>query len=358
MQPSGYFSADYGKDMAVVRTRAQWFILIAFMLALIYFPFWAGAGGRSWEGVLSVSLAIDIGITLIAVLGLCIVSGLCGQINFGQPAFMAMGAYVSGILSTRWDLPFPLAIVSAGLLAAVFGLVFGLPALRLKGLYLVVATFAAMMIVPYVINHTKSLTGGSDGLRVPEASIAGFGFDSDIRKYFLVLFFAVLAVIVAKNISRSRVGRAFVGIRDNDIAAAATGVNIAHYKLLAFFIGCFFAGIAGSLWAHHVTFIHAEQFQIWDAIWMLGMLIIGGWGSVAGTVLGVVFLKGLGELGTVLSPRISEWAPSIPERVFAALTSQVAFGLAIIVFIMLAPHGLIYLWERFKVYYRLWPFSY
>ena len=227
---------------------------------------------------------------MIAALGLNILVGYCGQLSIGHAGFIAVGAYTSAILTNRFEMPFLVGLISAGIVAGVVGIIFGLPSVRVKGFYLAITTIAAQYIIIWVINHW-GLTGGFEGISVPYASIGGLVFDTDVKQFYLVMVIVVLAVFFAKNLARTKVGRAFIAIRDNDLAAEVMGINVNYYKLLAFFIGCFFAGIAGSLLAHTTYTLNAEQFSFTDSILYIGMIIIGGLGTTIGPILGVAFIK-------------------------------------------------------------------
>jgi branched-chain amino acid transport system permease protein len=353
MRPTGTYDVSYSKDMAIVRTPLQWGLLAVFFAFLIAFPHFSG------EYVLSV--ATLTGISLIAVFGLHITTGLCGQINLGQAAFMGVGAYTSAILTTV-GVPFILALPCAGIMAGITGVIFGAPSLRVKELYLAMATLAAQFIIVYIILRIDNLTGmkltgGALGLRVPWASVGDFVFDSTMRIYYLVAAVAVIAGLVARNITRSRVGRAFIAVRDNDLAAEVMGVDLFTYKLLAFFTGCFFAGIAGSLWAHYLTYLQPAQFPLKDSVWMVGMLVIGGMGSTLGAVMGTIFIRLIDVLTYYISPLLSGVFPQLPTNISFAV-SLVVFSIAIIFFLVFEPRGLSHRWGIFKASYRLWPYSY
>lgn len=346
--PSGTYSDSYQKDMAIIHTRWQWILFIAFLLALFLFPTF---GSTSLVHLLS-----SIGITLIAVLGLQILTGYTGQISLGHSAFIAVGAYSSALLSVKLGLPFWISLPLSGLTTALAGLLIGLPSLRIKGFYLAMATIASQFIIIFIIGHLK-ITGGPYGMSVPQAKLGGFIFASEKSYYYIVLVVSIIMTFIALNITRTRVGRALIAIRDNDLAAEMLGINLYYYKLLSFFVASFFAGIAGSLWAHYITVIHPEQFSLTDSIWYLGMIIVGGLGSITGTILGVGFMMILRELVDITSPLVASAFPAIGGSAFAAL-GQIVFGLVIVLFLIFEPRGLYHRWEMFKAYYRLHPFSY
>ncbi|MBP1707685.1 MAG: hydrophobic amino acid uptake transporter family, permease, partial [Chloroflexi bacterium] len=240
--PCGTRNYSYAEDMAIVRTKTQWVLLICFLILLFASPLYFG---NYWLGIANL-----IGITIVAATGLNILVGYCGQLSIGHMGFMAVGAYTSAILSGKLGIPFLAAMVCAGLIAGAIGLIFGMPSVRVKGFYLAITSIAAQFIIIWVIQHWTGLTGGFNGISVPYASIGGLVFDTEGKQFYLIMVIVVICIFLARNISRTRVGRAFIAIRDNDLAAEVMGVNLFYYTLLAFFIGCFLAGIAGSLLAH------------------------------------------------------------------------------------------------------------
>ena len=354
MRPAGTFDVTYAQDMAIVRTRLQWIMLALFLAFLIAFP--------HLSGVYVLGVASLAGITLIAVFGLHITTGLCGQINLGQSAFMAVGAYTSAILMTKLGLPFLIALPLAGVMAGIVGIIFGAPSLKIKEFYLAMATLAAQFIIVYLLIHIDDLidmkfTGGAEGVSVPFASIGGLVFNTDLKMYYLIVVLAVVMGLFALNITRTRVGRAFVAVRDNDLAAEVMGINLFYHKLLAFFIGCFFAGIAGSLWAHYMFYISPESFTLHNSVWYLGMIVIGGMGSVLGAVLGTFFVTLIDMLSYNIAPILSDAFPFLPTNI-VYVVGLIVFAIVIIVFLIYEPRGLAHRWRIFKASYRLWPYAY
>ena len=347
--PCGTRNYNYAEDMAIVRTRTHWVLLIGFLVLLFTAPLYFG---NYWLGVFNL-----IGITLIAAIGLNILVGYCGQLSIGHAGFIAVGAYTSAILTNRLEMPFLVGLIGAGLSSGFIGLIFGMPSVRVKGFYLAITTIAAQFIIIWVINHW-GLTGGFNGITVPYASIGGLVFRSESSQFYLIIVIAVLCVFFAKNLARTKVGRAFIAIRDNDLAAEVMGVNLLYYKLLAFFIGCFFAGIAGALLAHWIGFLNAEQFSFTESILYIGMIIIGGLGTTLGPIFGVVFIRILQQVLTVnLVPFLENTFTMLPAG-FATGVTPMLFGLVIVLFLILEPRGLAHRWALFKAAYRLWPFSY
>ena len=347
--PCGTRNYDYATDMAIVRTKTHWMLLIGFLIVLFTAPLYFG---NYWLGVCNL-----IGITLIAAIGLNILVGYCGQLSIGHAGFIAVGAYTAAILTNRLELPFLVGLICAGLVAGLIGLIFGIPSVRVKGFYLAITTIAAQFIIIWVINHW-GLTGGFVGIKVPYASIGGLVFRSESSQFYLIMVIAALVTFFAKNLARTKVSRAFIAVRDNDLAAEVMGINLLYYKLLAFFIGCFFAGIAGALLAHWIGFLNAEQFSLTESILYVGMIIIGGLGTTLGPILGVVFIRLLQQVLMVeLVPFLESTFTAFPAG-FATGVTPMLFGLVIVLFLILEPRGIAHRWALFKAAYRLWPFSY
>jgi len=347
-RPGGTFDTSYRETLAIFRTRFHKFMLLLLFILLLTTPLYAS---QYFLSVLSVAFII-----IIAVHGLNILTGYTGQISLGQVGFMAVGAYVSGILGARFGLPFWASLPCAAFSTGVVGLIFGLPSLRLKGFYLAMATLAAHFIILWIIIHAPEFSGGVDGLIIPRLQIAGLGM-TERSLYYVNLIFVAGMTYFARNLARTRLGRSFVAIRDNDLAAEVMGIDVFRYKLTAFFISAVFAGVAGSLWANYLGLITPEQFPLMDAIWFLGMIIVGGMGSVLGTIFGVVLLKGLSEVVILLGPMLGSIAPALGGRVAAAM-AQIFFGVVIIVFLIFEPRGLAHRWGLLKTSFRMWPFSY
>ncbi|MBI4333414.1 MAG: branched-chain amino acid ABC transporter permease [Chloroflexi bacterium] len=348
--PCGTANYSYEQDMATIRTRLQWALFVAFLLFLAAFPL-------LFPSRYYISIANLIGITVIIVTGLNILTGYCGQLSIGHAGFVAVGAYTSAILTGKAGMPFLVGLLAAGFAAGLVGLVFGIPSLRVRGFYLAISTIAAQFIIIYVINHWSRLTGGFVGIDVPLASIGGFVFRSEMSQFYLIFAVAGICVFFARNIARTRLGRAFAAIRDNDLAAEVMGINLFYYKLVAFFIGCFMAGIAGSLLAHWTGSITTEHFTLGDSILYVGMVIIGGLGNILGPIFGVVAIRLLDVGVTRLSPTLQSTLPGLSLG-FTTGVAPMVFGLVIILFLIFEPRGLAHRWAIFKASYRLWPFPY
>jgi len=342
---TGTFHENYAQDMAIFPTRLHWGVVCAFLIVLFACPRFLS------DRILTLLTMIGIGV--ISVHGLNILTGYCGQISIGHAGFMAVGGYTSAILCAKLGLPFWAALPCGALAAGIAGLIFGLPSLKIKGFYLIMATIAAHFIIIWTIIQLRGITGGTDGLSVPRPAIGSIILSSKANYFYLVMIFTFLATLLAKNIVRTRAGRAFIAIRDNDLAAEVMGISLWSYKLQAFFIGCVYAGVAGALLIHYIGFASTDQFPFFDSVWYLGMLIVGGMGSTTGAVLGAVALKLLDELVTIAGPILS--AAVAPQA--AASLALISHGLVIIVFLIFEPRGLHHRWEMIKAYFRLWPFS-
>jgi len=351
--PCGLFFSKHQNDDAIFKTvwLKCWMVVLG--LFLLIFPLYGQQVSDAF-GFNTLNLFNLIFIYIVGAHGLNLLTGYTGQISLGHGAFMGVGAYTAGILANL-GVPFWLCLPLAGLMTAAVGMIFGIPSLRLKGLYLAIATMAAQFIIVYAMRNWTSLTGGSAGLGVPSAELFGFVFDTDFSFYYLSLTFAAAATIYLKNITRTRTGRAFVAVRDRYLAAEVIGVNLFKYRIMSFGISSFMVGIAGGLWAYYITIISDEHFTILLSIRYLAMIIVGGLGSVLGAVFGAVFMTMVPEL---LKDAISLFQ-SIDPNAMAYLSplQTVVFGLLIVVFLVFEPLGLVEMWRRVKDYFRLWPFE-
>jgi len=346
----GSFSETHIDDMRLLRTRWQWLALISFGAVLLLFP---SLFSSAW-----VRFATVTGITIIAVLGLQILVGITGQISVGQSAFMGVGGYCAAVAATTLNLPFPLPIFVGAFSAALVGLLFGLPAARIKGFYLALTTLAAQFIFTFVVVRLPNdWFGGAAGISVPAPVIFGQSIDTTVGFYFLTLPFTIAAVFCALFLLRSRVGRALMAVRDNDLAAEVTGINLTYYKVLAFGIASFFAGTAGALLAYENHLVHFEQFTLFESIWFLGMLIVGGMGSILGAVLGTIALRLLQEFLTIMGPNLVEILPGARYDIAFPMIN-VVLGSTIILFLIYQPNGLAHIYRKLERFFRIWPFPY
>ncbi len=340
---------NYYKDETVFKTRTIR-ICVAIFVCCIGF-----LGIVASKYVLH--LCISFGIAIIGCLGINLITGYTGMISLGHGAFVGVGAYSTAILTDKLGLPFILSLPLSALITSCIGIVFGLPSLRIKGLYLLMSTFAAQVIIGFLIINWHSLTMGADGYSVISASIGGFEFDSEIKYFYLIYVFTILSILSTSNIVRSRYGRAFVAIRDKDIAAELIGVNLFKYKVLSFAIGTFYAGLAGALMAHYMNVITPEHFPITLSIEYLGMIIVGGLGSVMGSVYGAIFITIIPEvLKIIMEGYVAKLMPGVIRIV--PHINNVFFGLIVIGFLIFEPMGLAEIHRRIKKYFKLWPFAY
>ena len=343
----GDFKDTYEIDEAIFQSVFVKVWLSLFMVFLLVFPFFAN------EYVLY--MANLIGIAIIGAHGLNLLTGFTGQISLGHAAFIGVGAYTSAILITKAGIPFWWSVPMAGIMSAIAGVIIGIPSLRIKGLYLAIATIAAQFIFEYVFMNWESMTQGIRGINVPDPELFGFQFDTERKFYFITLFFVVTGTLYARNLVRTRVGRAFIAIRDRDLAAELIGIHLFRYKLLSFAISSFYAGVAGSLWVSFMNIVTPEHFPLTLSIEYLAMVIVGGLGSVLGSIFGAIFM--------VLVPEILKFGTDvikdIPafQHIFAPLR-EVVFGALIVFFLIFEPHGLAEIWRRVKNFFTLWPFAY
>ena len=330
---------DYNRENRILRTDFQRWMIAILLIGLFAFPICPISGDYLIRTI------VNFSITIIAAIGLNILMGFCGQGSIAQAAFMAVGAYSSVILTGRLGFPFWIALPSAALIAGSLGTLFGLSALKIKGLYLFLVTLGAHFIIEYAIMHLPSITGGPTGLSVIPPEFGGFTFKSLKSYYYIVVCMLVMSIVVANNLVRTYIGRAWLGIRDKEIVARGMGVDIYRYKLLAFWVGCAFAGIAGSLWAHSKTWLAPDDFSLMQAVWFIGIITIGGRGRILGSILGTIFLLGLGEITIYAGPAVGRVFPSLSMGIFAA-SAQLFYAIVIVLFLVFEPGGLVRLCQR------------
>ena len=353
--PCGLFNESYERDERIFPTVWVRVWLAAFIVFLLVFPLFAAPLSQLLNTSM-VNMFVVIMIFTIGAHGLNLLTGYTGQISLGHGAFMGVRAYTAALLGAKAGWPFYLALPAAGFVTAAVGMIFGLPSLRLKGLYLAIATMAGQYILNYAMRNWDSLTGGSAGIGVPYAQIGGFTFDSDIKFYYLALAVAILATIFLKNLTRTRSGRAFVAVRDRYLAAEVIGVHLFKYRILSFGVSSFYVGIAGGLYAYYVSYVSDELFTMWLSIQFLAMCIIGGLGHVLGGIFGAIFMVVLPELLRIPSEALTGIFPQMFE-IFGTMKDGV-FGLIIILFLVFEPDGLAARWHTIRAYFKLWPFSY
>jgi len=344
----GDFKETYLEDEKIFQTLFVKFWLALLLLFLLALPFVTSP--------YAMYVANLIGFAIIGAVGLNLLTGFTGQISLGHAAFVGIGGYATAILITRVGLPFWLALPAAGLVSAAIGLIIGIPSLRVKGLYLCIATLAAQFICEFVFVHWESMTRGIRGINVPPPRVGEFVFDTEKSFYYITLVVVIVGVGFARNVVRTKWGRAFVAIRDRDLAAEIMGINLFRYKLAAFALSSFYAGIAGGLWVCFIKVVTPEHFPFSLSIQYLAMVIVGGLGSVLGSIFGAIFMTLVPELLNVLTGYAKSLMPSLGQ-LFIPM-KEVIFGLLIVSFLIFEPHGLAEIWHRIKNFFSLWPFSY
>ncbi len=346
----GVFKTTYREDMAIFPIPLdRWGVIVILSVAIL------GAPSLASDYWLS-SILIPFLVFSLAALGLNFLTGYAGQLSLGHAAFMAVGAYGSLILYGRYQVPLLLSLLGGGAVAAGVGVVFGIPSLRIKGFYLAVSTLAAQFIIEWVLTHWKWISGGVFGtVDTPPMQVLGWAIDTPMKKYYLALLFVIPLTFFGKNLARGQLGRAWMAIRDMDVAAEVMGISLFRNKLMAFAVSSFYAGVAGGL----ITFTYygaanIEAFGLMVSFHILGMIIIGGMGSVLGSFLGGGFI-------TLLPIFINQFARGLGAVLKTDLLASIEliiFGGLIIFLLIVEPYGLARLWQTLKDKLRLWPFPY
>ncbi|MCP5368684.1 MAG: branched-chain amino acid ABC transporter permease [Hyphomicrobiales bacterium] len=306
------------------------------------------------------NLMIQIAYLGIAALGLNILVGFTGQISLGHSAFFGFGAFASAWLNNVWGIPVFFAIPLAGLWTTAVGMIVGIPAGRIKGLYLAIATLASQFILQDFFARAEWFTGGASGALAEPFSIFGYTFDTDKSFFYVALTYLIVAYVAGANLIRSRDGRAFVAVRDHYLSAEIMGVNLTKYRILSFGVSSFYAGVGGALFGHYLGFVSVEGFDILLSIQFLGMIIIGGLGSVMGALMGTAFMVLLPEVmeGLVSLMGSTDWGSAKWFVDGVPYMKEAAIGLAIVLFLIFEPDGLAHRWRLIKAYWKLYPFSY
>ena len=344
----GDFKETYAADEAVFRTPTVRFWLYLLGAAILVFPLLAGE--------YLIYMANITAVAVVGAVGLNLLNGCTGLISLGHAGFMGVGAYTSAILITKFGVPFILTLPLSGLMAALCGVIVGAPSLRMKGLYLCIATLAAQVILEFTFVHWESLTQGIRGLNVPAPTLFGLSLASGPVFYYVIMIVAALSVTASRNLFHTRVGRAFIAIRDRDYSAELMGINLFRYKLYAFAVSSFYAGLAGCLYVNFLKIVTPEHFPLHESVRYLAMIIVGGLGSVLGSIFGAVFMTIIPEVLKSALNLMQDITPRAMSFLFPLQT--VVFGLFIVVFLVFEPHGLAEMWRRAKNYFRLWPFEY
>lgn len=344
---SGYFKTSYASDLGIVETRGRWVALGVLLASLLIFPLGATP--------LLLDLANQVLLALIGAVALMLLTGIAGQISLGHAGLIAAGAFTTAILFREVNAPVWITLPASGVVGAILGIVFGLPSLRLRGLYLALSTLALHFIVIYIGSEYETTRGFATGIVLDPPRIGPLVFENAVIWYFFLLACAGAVVVFALNLLRSRTGRAWMAIRDRDVAAAAFGIRVGAYKLYAFVVCSVLTSMAGCLFAYYRGFVSAEAFSLLMTIEYIAMVIIGGLGSILGAILGTIFVVllpyGIDSLVDQLS---------VPARftTYMFAIKHSCFGLIMILFLVLEPSGLAGVWRRIRDYFLLWPFRY
>ncbi|HLT99323.1 MAG TPA: branched-chain amino acid ABC transporter permease [Burkholderiaceae bacterium] len=335
---------SYRQDEALFDSRTQrvWVCILA--LALILYPFMAN---DYW-----LYLACLVAINVASATGLNILTGYTGLVSLGQAAFMGLGAYTVAVMEQYVGAFFFLNLLMGGVVAMVGGIVVGIPSLRVKGLYLAIVTIAASFLAHFLFVNS-GFTGGTGGMTVPPAQFVGIPLDTSFRIYWLIVPTTVLMVLGAANLFRTRIGRAFIAIRDRDISAEVLGIPLLRYKLLSFGLSSFYAGVAGGMWAYFFRVVTPESFPLIMSIFFLAAIIVGGMGTILGGILGAIFMTMVPE---VLRIAVSMLPVSGDTLQYVSPVRTIVFGLLIVGFLIFEPHGLAEVWRRIRRFFHLWPF--
>ena len=343
---SGYFRTDYAQDLALLGTRFERVSAGLFIVALMAFPFVASA--------FQLDLACQVFLACVGALSLMLLTGYAGQISLGHAGLMAAGAFAVGILFQETKAPFWITLPAAALVGALLGIIFGLPSLRLRGLYLAVSTLALHFVVIYLGGEYEARRGYSTGIVIDPPKLGNISITDGRAWYFILLAAAMVTLLLCLNLLRARTGRAWRAIRAHETVAEALGIGIAGYKLLAFVISSTITAVAGALFAYYRGFVSVEAFSLFLTIQYLAMVIIGGMGSLLGALLGAAFVTifpYLIEAGLLALPGAQGYA----SLLFAVNYS--AFGFVMILFLIFEPLGLVGIWHRIQSYFLLWPFK-
>lgn len=334
---------SYAADQALFDSRTQWAWVGVLTVSLVVFPFVAG---DYW-----LYLACLVAINIASACGLNILTGYTGLVSLGQAAFMGLGAYTVAVLENRLGTPFLLNLLAGGGVAMLGGVLVGLPSLRVKGLYLAIATIAASVLAHFLFANL-TITGGAAGLSVPPAEFFGVALDTSFRLYWLIVPVTALLLIGAANLFRTRIGRAFIAIRDRDISAEVLGITLLRYKLLSFAVSSFYAGLAGGMWAYFFRVVTPESFPLIMSIFFLAAIIVGGMGTILGSILGAVFMTLVPEVLKL----VVGWLPLANATLVLSPVRTIVFGALIVGFLLFEPHGLAEVWRRTRRFFHLWPF--
>ena len=362
--PCGDYHQGYLEDHAWFQTKFIKGKMI--LLGLVVFVVIPWLADEYW-----LSVCNTVGYTILGALGVQLLIGFCGQVTLGHAAFLAVGAYTSTLLILEfpwpkllidWGLAYPFSIIIAAVVAGIWSVLFGLPSAKVKGFYLILTTMAAQFItVDFIITQYVAQIGGRGmAFSLPPGTIkvGPWVIDTDLKVYYMMIVLVIICVIGLANLLRSKAGRAWVAIRDNDISAEVMGINIIQYKLLAFFVAGFIGGIAGAFWISNLAAISPEHFPWFVSLWLVGVILIGGVGSIHGAIFGSLFMVVVMEILQLIIMQFADTAIGEKFMMDFLFVKEAAFGLAICAFMIFEPNGLAYRWWQIKNYFNLWPFSY
>ncbi|MBX3452933.1 branched-chain amino acid ABC transporter permease [Ferrovibrio sp.] len=343
---SGHAVEDYRQLVALSDNPITWFWVGLLILLLLALP--------GLVPTYTLVMASAVGIAAIGAIGLNLLTGTTGLISLGQAGFLAVGAYTCALLMADYGWPAEAAMPAAAIFTGLLSLVIGVPSLRLKGLYLAITTLAFSLIVTHFILYSENLTHGPFGVRIANPTMLGMDIASDVGFYYFVGILLLLVSLFALNVMRTRIGRAWIAIRDHDIAAQVMGINLVHYKLLAFFVSSSIVGLAGALTTLRLRFINVEVFDLLISIEALAMIIVGGLGSVAGSILGAAFIvllpEGVRILLDFLTPEMKTAYSNYVYEVRGLL-----IGAIVIIILRVESGGLVGIWMKTKRYWINWP---
>ena len=344
---SGYFKTSYASDLFLLETRTHWVFLIILIVGLLIFPFIASP--------FLLDLANQVFLALIGAIALMLLTGYAGQISLGHAGFIAAGAFTTAILFKELNAPIFVTLPASGLMGAILGIIFGLPSLRLKGLYLALSTLAMHFIVTYLGAEYETKRGFATGVLISPPSLGAFKMEDPRLWYFLLLLIDILVILFSINLVRSRSGRAWIAIRNREVVAETLGIKVPFYKLSAFIASSIMTSIAGCLFAYYRGFVSVEAFSLFMTIEYIAMIIIGGLGSILGAVFGTIFVVLLPYVIDAIGKMLH-----VPTRLttYMFAIQYGSFGLIMIIFLVLEPGGLVNIWNRIRNYFILWPFKY
>lgn len=346
---TGHFNETHGQLVALSTSKTVWLWTAGAILLAAAAPFLVGN--------YILTILVSVLIAIVGAVGLNVLTGTSGLISLGQAGFLAVGAYTNAILITDygWSVWFTLPL--SGIVTALVSLIVGIPSLRLKGLYLAITTLAFSFIVNHIILYAETITHGPNGVFISGARMFGFDVQKGKPLYYLTLTIALLIIFGVLNLSRTRIGRAWMAIRDHDIAARVMGIDLVRYKLLSFAVSSFIVGVAGALMSLQLQFVNIDVFALILSIEALTMIILGGLGSIAGAILGAIFVTLLPEaLRLLFSLTIDPQSTFYTNFVFEI--RGIAYGVIIVLFLRFKPEGMFGVWRDARKYWSNWPLAY